>query len=807
MKTHARVVVIGGGIYGCSLLYHLTRMGWTDLALVEKGELTSGQTWHAAGLVSHFAYDFNTMIVNKASIELYKRLEAETGQATGWHTAGTVRLGVTRNEHDAFKGSEAWSRYLDVPLELVGPNEAKALLPFITTDGVLVAIHTPEDGYVDPASVTQALAKGARDRGAAIYRHTRVTDIARAANGEWQVVTEKGTITAEAVVAAAGCFSPEIGAMVGLDLPVRVMEHQYIGTDTIPEVEAHGGEFPTLRDPRASMYMRREHQGMVYGPYETRGAKPFAVEGMPRDFGQELLPNDLGRIAEWLELGMESLPLLREAGIKQAINGPQSFIPDGGVLLGPAPGLDNFWLACGASVGITQGGGSGKLLAQWMVEGAAEIDMRQYDPRRFGAYATKDYALAKVIDMYQCLYVTHCPYEEREAGRPVTKSPVYDRHAAKGAVFGESFGWERANWFAPAGVERADVLSFRRTNWFPHVGAECRAVRNRVGILDLSSFAKFEVSGTGAAAFLDRLSANRVPARVGGIALAHMLNEYGGIECETTITRLADDRFYLLSAPKARLRDLDWMRRHLAKDDSVTIDDVTNARGTLVVTGPRAREVLAKLTEADFSNDGFPWMSARGITVAGVPVRALRVSYAGELGWELHHAIDHQLALYDAVVEAGEAHGIVDFGMRALDSMRLEKGYRALGTEMTTETTPFEAGLDRFVSLEKGDFLGREAAIARRDAGLRRMLVQLAVDAGDADAHGDEPVYRGDETVGIATSGGYGHTVGRSIAFAYVDAAHTVPGTALGIEIVGERRAAEVLAAPLHDPGNARLNA
>jgi dimethylglycine dehydrogenase len=805
MKTHARVVVIGGGIYGCSILYHLTRMGWDDLVLVEKGELTSGQTWHAAGLVSHFAYDFNTMIVNKASIELYKRLEAETGQATGWHTAGTVRLGITRNEHDAFKGSAAWARYLDVPLDLVGPDEAKALLPFITTDGVLVAIHTPEDGYVDPSSVTQALAKGARDRGAEIYRHTRVTDIARAANGEWAVFTDKGTIGAEIVVAATGCFSPEIGAMVGLDLPVRVMEHQYIVTDTIPEVEAHGGEFPTLRDPRSSMYMRREQRGMVYGPYETRGAKPFAVDGMPRDFGQELLPDDLGRIAEWLELSMESLPLLRDAGVKQAINGPQSFIPDGGVLLGPAPGLDNFWLACGASVGITQGGGSGKLLAQWMVEGAAEIDMRQFDPRRFGAYASKEYALAKVIDMYQCLYVTHCPYEEREAGRPVIVSPVYDRLAARGAVFGESFGWERANWFAPQGVERADVLSFRRTNWFPHVGVECRAVRERVGVLDLSSFAKFEVSGAGAPAFLDRLSANRIPTKVGGIALAHMLNEFGGIECEMTITRLEGDRFYLLAGSTARVRDQDWMRRHPPENRGVRIEDVTMARGTLVVTGPLSRAVLATLTEADLSNEGFPWMSARGIEVAGVPVRALRVSYAGELGWELHHDIGQQAALYDAVIEAGEEHGIVDFGMRALDSMRLEKGYRALGTEMTTKTTPFEAGLDRFVDLRKDGFIGRESALARRDAGFGRVLVQLAVDAGDADAHGDEPVYSGDETVGIATSGGYGHTVGRSIAFAYVDVARAVPGTALEIEIVGERLAAEVLAAPLHDPGNVRL--
>ena len=807
MKTHSRVAVIGGGIFGCSLIYHLTKMGWRDVVLVEKGELTSGQTWHAAGNVPQFVYGLNMSLVHMYSVELYQQLEAETGQATGWHKTGSIRLAETQAEVDSFKSLKARARYLDLTLDIIGPNEVRSLHPFVEVHDVIAAAYTTGDGYVDPASVAQALAKGARDRGAEVYRHTRVTDLGQKPNGEWEVTTDKGTITAEIVVNAAGCFSPEIGAMAGLDLPVMVMEHQYLVTDNIPEIEAHGKELPVLRDPGASTYMRREQNGLLFGPYETRDARPFAIDGMPRDFDQELLPDDLNRVQEWIDLGIKRVPLLEHAGIKRVVNGPQSFIPDGGVLLGPATGLRNHWLACGACIGITQGGGCGKYLAQWMIDGEAEIDMRSFDPRRFGGYADKSYTLPKVIDMYQSLFAVHYPHEEREAGRPAITGPAYARLKARGAVFGEAFGWERANWFAPEGVAPADEHSFRRTNWFPHVEAECRAVRERVGLVDLSSLAKFEVSGTGAERFLDGLCANALPSKVGGIGLTHILTERGGVAGEMVVTRLAPDRFYVLSAATARLHDLDWMSQRLPEDGSVVVEDVSMSYGVLSVSGPRSRDLLAKLTEADLVNGAFPWLSAREITVAGLPVRALRISYLGELGWELHHPLPRQLELYDALLEAGEELGIADVGMRAVDSMRLEKGYRAFGTDLITEYTLLEAGLERLVRFDKGDFLGRDALLARREQGLSQKLVYMSVDTKDADCVGSEPVFCADKLVGLVSSGGYGHTVGRSLAFAYVDAELATEDAALEIDILGEQCLATVMTKPLHDPGNTRLRA
>ena len=805
MKSHARVVVIGGGIFGCSLLYHLTKLGWSDVVLVEKGELTSGSTWHAAGNTPHFEASLNMTQVQMYSTDLYQRLEAETGQATGFHKSGSIRLATTRDRMDQFKQVRAQARYLDLPFEIIGPNEIKSLHPFLSLDDVVGGAYTPADGFVDPASVTQAMAKGARMGGAEIYRHTRVTGLAQKPNGEWEVTTDKGTITAEIVVNAAGAFAVEIGAMVGLSLPIIMVEHQYLVTESIPEIEAFGSLLPVIRDPDASFYLRQEQNGLDFGPYETTGAKTWGVDGIPSDFDQELLAPDLDRIQPFIEMGMERVPILKTVGIKEVINGPISHTPDGGVLLGPAFGLDNFWLACGASVGISQGGGCGKYLAQWMVEGEAEIDMLELDSRRFGPYATKDYSVAKALQTYHCMYFISYPNEERPAGRPARTDPLYERHKAEGAVLGERFGWERPTWFAPKGVEPVDQLSFRRTNWFPHVGAECRAVRERVGVLDLTSFAKYEVSGPGAEAFLDRLCANRLPRKIGGIVLTHMLTERGGIECEMTITRVAPDRFYILSGAVAELHDLDWMRRHMPEDGGVVIDNVTMDYGTLVVAGPRAREVLAKLTEADLSNAAFPWLSAQEITVGNVRAWALRINYVGELGWELHHPIAHQLALYEALMAAGEASGIANFGTRAMDSLRLEKGYRAWGTELTTEVTPLEAGLDRFIRLDKGDFIGREALVEAKRKGFKWKCVCLTVEADDTDAYPNQPVLVDGKVEGIVTSGGYGHVVEQSIALAYVNLPYTAPGTALAIDILGQLRPAKVVEAPLYDPENLRL--
>lgn len=807
MKTHSRVVVIGGGMFGCSIIYHLTKMGWSDVVLVEKGELTSGQTWHAVGTIPLFVYGLNLAMVHRYSVELYKQLEAETGQATGWHTTGSIRLGATQAELDAFKSLQARAHYLGIDFHIIGPDEVRSLHPFAEVHDVIAAAHTPGDGYADPASLAQALAKGARDAGAKIYRQTRVTDLSQTPSGEWEVTTDQGVITAEMVVNAAGCFSPEIGAMVGLDLPVMAVEHQYLVTDNIPEIEAYGKEFPVLRETSASYYLRREQNGLLFGPYETRGARPFAVDGMPRDFGQELLPDDLGRIQEWIDLGIKRVPLLGQVGVKRVVNGPQSFTPDGAVLLGPAPGLQNHWLACGSSAGITQGGGCGKYFAQWMVEGEAEIDMRQFDPRRFGPYADKSYALPRVIDSYHSLLAVHYPYEEREAGRPAITGPAYERLKARGAVFGEAFGLERANWFAPDGVERVDEPSFRRTNWFPYVGAECRAMRERVGVADFSILAKFEVSGAGAEAFLNHLCANTLPAKTGAIGLSHLLTERGGVVGEMVITRLTPERFYVLTAATARLHDFDWMTRRLPDDGSVVVEDVSMDYGVLSVAGPRSRDLLSKLTDSDLGNGAFPRFSAREITVSGLPVRALRISFVGELGWELHYPLENQLELYDALLEGGSEFGIADVGSRAVDSMRLEKAYRAFGTDLTTECTLIEAGLERLVCFDKGFFLGREALLERRNGGLSQKLVYLAVDAVDADCVGNEPVFFEDRPVGVVSSGGYGHAVEQSLAFAYVKAALATPETALEIDILGCRRPARVLSKPLHDPDNARLRA
>ncbi|MGH6953556.1 MAG: GcvT family protein, partial [Alphaproteobacteria bacterium] len=657
--------------------------------------------------------------------------------------------------------------------------------------------------YVDPAMVTQAMAKGARDGGAEIYRHTRVTGTIRKRGG-WEVVTDKGRIAAEIVVNAAGLWAKEVGRMAGLELPIVSMEHQYLVTETIPDVVAFGKEFPLLRDPDASFYLRPEGHGMLFGPYEPDG-RPWAVDGVPPGFGQELLPPDMDRIERVVELAMRRVPVLREVGIKRTVNGAIPHTPDGGPLIGPVRGLGGYWLLCGFSVGIAQGGGAGKALAEWIVAGEPEFEMFEFDGRRFGAYATTDYTVDRAREVYRMMYTVSFPREERPAGRPMKTSPVYPRLKEQGAVFEARYGWERAAWFAPSGADARDVNSFRRSNWFPHVAAECRAVRERVGVLDLSAFSKFEISGSGALRFLDRLCANRPPRKVGGIVLAHMLTEKGRIECEGTLTRLARDRFYLVTAAVAHLHDLDWLETHRTR--ATAIEDVTLGWGTLVLAGPRAREVLGALTRADLSNKAFPWLTAREIEVAGTPVRALRINFVGELGWELHHPIEYQLALYEALMAAGASHGIANFGTRTMDSLRLEKGYRAWGSDFNVEVNPIEAGLERFVKMDGREFIGRRALEATEGRPLKWRSVILSVDAADADALANAPVYANGALVGIVSSGGYGHVVEKSIALAYVSPERAAPGAALEIDILGDRRRARVEPRPLWDPENLRPRA
>ena len=805
MKEHARVVVIGGGVLGAGLLYYLTKEGWNDVVLVEKGELTSGSTWHAAGLIPHFIGGLSMAKLHHEGSELYKRLEAETGQATGWHGCGAIRLALTDDEVDWFRYVKGILDYLGIDCHLIDSTEIQAIHPLLVVDDVKMGFYTPNDGHTDPASATNAMAAGARMGGAEIYRHTQVLDTRLKEGGEWEVVTDKGSITCEHVVNAAGSFARQVGEWVGLDLPIVNMKHHYLVTENLPEVAALEKEPPVIRDPKASCYYRQEQDGILIGPYEKQGAEAWGLDGVDWGFDMELLTPEIDRLETSLELAAERIPCWAEAGIKRVVHGPITHTPDGGFLLGPAEGLRNYWLCCGASIGITQGPGCGKYLAQWIVHGQTEINVRDMDPRRYGKWASGDYAVAKCVDEYQEMYQPALPGEFRDAGRPTRVTPLYDTLKAQGAIFGDTFGWERAKWFAPAGV--SEEYGFRRSNWFPTVAAECRAVREQVGVLDLSSFAKYEVTGKDALALLERVCANRVPGRNGAVVLTQMLTTLGGIECEATVTRLAENHYYLLSGAVAELHDLDWLVQHVEKNEDVTLTNVTDDYGVLVLSGPNSREVLSELTDVGLTNeDGFTWMSAREITVAGVPVRALRVSYVGELGWELHVSMSQMKPLYDALMKAGEGHGIKNFGTYALNALRMEKAYKAWGSELTTEISLVEADMLRFAR-KGGGYIGADVVEQKRRDGVATYLVYCAVEAADADVMGNEPVYAGDKVIGITTSGAYGHCVEQSLAFAYVDPGYDAPGSVFDIEILGERRRARVLAEAAWDPRNERLRA
>ena len=805
MKTQARVVVIGGGAMGAGLLYYLTKEGWSDVMLVEKGELTSGSTWHAAGLIPNFIGGLSMAGLHDVGVRLYQTLEEETGQATGWHGCGAVRLATKPDEVDWFKYVQGQLDYLGVEMHLIGPNEIKNLHPLLDTEGVILGAYTPNDGHTDPASATNAMAKGARMGGAEISLRNRVLDTKQRPSGEWEVITEQGTIVCEHVVNAAGSFADQVSAWVGLRVPIVNMCHQYLVTENLAEVEALDKEPPVVRDPVASCYYRQEQKGLLIGPYEMENAKAWGLDGIDWSFDMELLPPDLDQITSSLEHVMRRLPCFQTAGIKRIVNGPITHLPDGNFLLGPVPGLKNYWMCCGASIGITQGPGAGKYLAQMMVHGQADINVYGLDPRRYGTWSLGDYALQKSVDEYQQMYQVHYPGEFREAGRPLRTTPLYGKLKDKGAVYAEVFGWERPKWFAPAGVE--EEYGFRRTNTFPQVAEECRAVRERVGVLDLSSFAKFEVSGRDAEAVLNRRFANRMPRRDGGIVLAHMLTEAGRIESEMTVTRVGEGRYYLLSSAVAELRDLDFLSQGIRAGEKAAVANITDDYGVLVFTGPESRAVLSKLTNADLSSPAFPWLTGQTIAVAGVELHALRVSYAGELGWELHTPMARLEQVYDTLMETGQAHGIADFGVYALNSLRMEKGYKGWGSELTNEITMIEADMERFVDFDKGDFVGRDALLERREAGVKLKLVYLSVEAEDADPLGNEPVSAGGRSVGVTTSGGYGHAVGQSLAFAYVDPAHAAPGTALEVRMLGENRPARVLEGPVYDPKNERLRA
>ncbi len=806
LPNYSRVVIIGGGMMGVGLLYHLAEAGWDDCILIEKGELTSGSTWHAAGQCPSFIADYNMAQIHHYSNTLYPKLEELTGQATGWHGCGGIRFATTEEELDYFRLVEGIAANVGFRMQIISPEEIQRINPFVTTEGVLAGAWTLDDGHVDSASCCNAMAKGAKNYGATIIRNNRVTGTNLLPSGEWEVVTQQGIIVCEHVVNAGGCYAARIGSWVGLNIPLTNMKHQYVVTEPIQEFINRDEEIPVMRDPYANAYYRQEQKSGLIGIYERSNSREawFGSE-QAWEAENELFAAEFDPLMPRLERVMERMPVYSKAGIMRIVHGAISHTPDSNPLVGPASGLRNYWLCTGSSIGIAQGGGCGKYLAQWMVHGAAEINMIGLDPRRFGNYATTEYTTAKSHREYQDMYDLMLPGEERMDGRPARRTPIYEKLKAKGCVHTEAMGWERPKWFSLDG--REEEFSFRRNNVFEVVAEECRAVRERVSIFDLSSFSKYEVSGPDAEAFLNRICANKVSRRASGIVLSHVLNERGRIQSEFTITRLGADRFYLLSGATSQVRDFDILNLAKLDTEAATIRDITEDYGSLVLAGPRTRELLAKLTSVDLSNANFRWLTGKEIEVAGVKLIALRVNYVGELGWELHTPVEQLEAVYDAIWAAGEEFGIVDFGVYAVNSLRMEKAYKGFGVELTNEITMIEAGMERFVNFDKGDFVGREALLQRQKEQLNWNIAYVEVDAEDVDVHGGEPAYDGDTVIGLTTSGSFGHTVGKSLAFVYVSPEYAVPETTFDIEILSNRRQAKVLAEPAYDPQNKRLRA
>jgi dimethylglycine dehydrogenase len=803
MKTHARVVIVGGGIMGASLLYHLALEGCCDTLLIEKDELTSGSTWHAAGQCPSITGSYNLAKIHAYSNRLYPTLERLTGQYVGWHACGGLRLATNRRELDWLTCILGYSKSIGFSMDIVGLSEIRRLNPFLTTDNVIAAAWTTDDGHGDPSGLCTAMAKGARDLGATVLRHTRVLDIRCRHSGEYEVVTAKGNIVADMVVNAGGCYAREVAAMVGSDAPITNMQHHYVVTHPIQSFIDRSEEIPVMRDSYTSGYFRQEQKSGLIGVYENTGLQEaWAPQGFPEwDASNELFPDDLERVAPWLERAMERMPIFAEVGIRRVINGAIPHTPDGAPLLGPAAGLNNFWMCCGTSFGIAQGGGCGKYLAQWMVHGDAEINMAEFDPRRFGGFADQSYVRAKVFLDYRTTFTTRPPGEEDADGRPSKMSPLYSTLKAQGCTYAETFGWERPKWFSLDG--RTEQCSYYRNNIFDVIRDEVAAVQQRVAVLDLTGFAKYDITGPDAEAFLNRIVANRVPRKIGGIALVHPLSPQGRILGEMTVTRLGDTQFYALSAAAAELRDQDLLQQSVRAGEAVRIENVSEARGVLIVSGPRARELLSALTDADLSNQAFPWLTAREITVAGHLVRALRISYVGELGWELHPLMGSMSALYDAVWQAGQTLGIANYGLYAVNSMRMEKAYKAWSAELTNELNMLEADMSRFIDFDKVDFVGKAATLAQTPRPLK--IISLEVAALDADVRGGEPVMFEERCVGVTTSGAYGHRVRKSLAFACVPPQFAAPQSVFDILIQGERRRATVLAAPAYDPGNLRM--
>jgi len=803
MRTHAQAVVIGGGLIGCSILYHLAKFGWTDVVLLERSELTSGSTWHAAANIHGLHDSTNISRLQHYTMALYKELEAETGQGCGIFQPGSLYLAQTEAREHQLRLQEAKARRYKMNFYEVGRDEAERLHPLVDFDGIRCIMYEPEGGNVDPSGVTAAYAAGARQRGAEIHRFTPVSATEAQADGSWIVRTPKGDIHTQWVVNAAGLWGREVAAMAGLQLPLIPTEHQYFVTETIPEIASMGRRLPSVADRDGEYYLRQEGLGLLIGAYE-RNMKFWAEEGTPLDFGHELFPDDLDRIEENMMRAVQRVPAAATAGVKKVINGPMIWSPDSAVLFGPVPELNNYFCCNGIIPGFSQSGGMGKLAAEWMIEGEPTLDMFGWDMARFGHWAGKAFTKARVQDQYSHRFKIHFPNEERAAGRPVRTRPVYEMQKRMGGVFGLNFGWEHPLWFSAEGEPREETIGFTRQNWWAPVGREARMLREHAGIIDISNYAKYEVKGPGAEAWLNALFANRMPTKVGNSCLTPLIGKRGGIAGDFTVTRLADDEFMVIGSGMAE-RFHQRFFKSVPLPEGTTFRSRTEELGGFNVAGPKSRELLQRLTNDDLSNEAFPFMRSRQITVAGVDVVALRVSFTGDLGWELHCKAADQVELYGALLKAGSELGAGPVGSRALMSLRVEKGYGSWSREYSPEYWPQEVKLDRLIKTDK-EFLNRDAYLAVAGKPARDELIMLSVSAKDADATGGEPIFLPDGTpIGQVSSGAYGYFVEQSLAMGYVKAGTAKAGDKVTVAILGQPHDAVLLPHPPFDPEGKRL--
>lgn len=813
LPSHARVVIIGGGAVGASALYHLAKAGWTDCVLLEKNELTAGSTWHAAGNVPTFSSSWSLMNMQRYSASLYRELGDLVDYPMNYHVTGSIRLGHSRERLQEFKRVVGMGRYQGMDLDILSPDEMRGKYPFLETHDLTGALYDPNDGDIDPAQLTQALAKGARDMGAKIFRFCPATGVRREGE-EWVISTPQGDIRCEKVVNAAGYYAREVGKWFGRDVPMMVMSHQYMLFEEIPELAAWsreaGHKLPLLRDVDSSYYLRQEKTGMNLGPYE-RNCKAHWVtpdDPMPDDFSFQLFPDDLDRLEWYLNDAVERVPILGTAGLSRMINGPIPYAPDGNPLIGPMPGVPNAFEACVFTFGICQAGGAGKVLAEWVTEGETEWDMWSCDPRRYTSFAAdKDYCVAKGMEIYGHEYAMHFPKHAWPAGRDMKHSPIHDRMKALGAQFKPYNGWERANWYAKPGDDTSEESTQtwnREGPWRPRIEEECRAVTEAAGILDLPGFSRFRVKGEGATAWLSSLITGKVP-KPSRIGLAYFSDDKGRIVTEMSVMMLDEDFFFLITAATAQWHDLEWLQKHAPKDAAFTIDDVTDNFSCQILSGPTSRAILAAVTDADLQKG---WLTHQSCQIAGRWCQLVRVSFAGELGWEIHTKVEDTATIFDAVWDAGQKHGLKPFGMEALDSLRIEKGYRAWKGDLSTDYTILQGGLDRFVDWAKPDFKGKAALEREKQQGITKRFVTLTVEAGDCDAPYMSTLWHAGKVVGETTSGNWGYRTGKSIALGMLKADLAVPGTEIEVEIYGDRFKATVQPdGPLFDPNNERLRA